>query len=137
MITLADRDKRAALPLIAKLAKAGFRLVSTTGTGLFLIENGLSVEPVYKLGHGKPDVIDLLRTGRIDLVCNTLTRGKEPERDGFRIRRAAVEAGIPCLTSLDTMAAYLRAITGQAESPGPPMALQDLSASRGIDATLM
>ena len=137
LITLADRDKRAALPLIAKLAKAGFRLVSTTGTGLFLIENGLSVEPVYKLGHGKPDVIDLLRTGRIDLVCNTLTRGKEPERDGFRIRRAAVEAGIPCLTSLDTMAAYLRAITGQAESPGPPMALQDLSASRGIDAALM
>ncbi|MCL6615427.1 MAG: ATP-grasp domain-containing protein, partial [Firmicutes bacterium] len=109
LVTIADRDKPAALPLIAGLARAGFRLVATTGTALFLIENGLSVEPVYKLGEGKPDVIDLLRTGRIEMVCNTLTRGREPERDGFRIRRAAVEVGIPCLTSLDTLRAYLKA----------------------------
>ncbi|NLG84601.1 MAG: carbamoyl-phosphate synthase large subunit [Firmicutes bacterium] len=133
LVTIADRDKPDALPLVAGLARAGFHLVATTGTALFLIENGLAVEPVYKLGEGKPDVIDLLRSGRIDMVCNTLPRGREPERDGFRIRRAAVEVGIPCLTSLDTLQAYLNALESPVEASAP-IALQDLDAVRGVQA---
>ncbi|MGE5551642.1 MAG: carbamoyl-phosphate synthase large subunit [Bacteroidota bacterium] len=134
LVTVADRDKKDALPLIKWLAKAGFRLAATAGTALFLIEHGLSVEPVYKIGQGSPDVIDLLRSGRIDLVCNTLTRGKEPERDGFQIRRAAVEVGIPCLTSLDTLQAYLKALLGQGGAANEPLALQDFSSTRGMEA---
>ena len=134
LVTVADRDKADALPLLVWLAKAGFRLVATTGTALFLIEHGLSVEPVYKIGEGSPDVLDLLRSGRVDLVCNTLTRGKEPERDGFRIRRAAVEAGIPCLTSLDTLQAYLKALLGQGTAATQPLALQDFSSAQGMEA---
>ena len=134
LVTVADRDKEDAFPLIAWLAKAGFRLAATTGTALFLIEHGLAVEPVYKIGEGSPDVLDLLRSGRVDLVCNTLTRGKEPERDGFRIRRAAVEAGIPCLTSLDTLQAYLKALLGQSTGATQPLALQDFSSPQGMEA---
>ncbi|MGE5598320.1 MAG: ATP-grasp domain-containing protein, partial [Bacteroidota bacterium] len=134
LVTIADRDKEEALPWIEWLAKAGFRLAATAGTALFLIEHGISVEPVNKLGRGTPDVLDLLRSGRVDLVCNTLTRGRVPERDGFRIRRAAVEAGIPCLTSLDTLQAYLKALLGQGGAANEPLALQDFSSPRGMEA---
>jgi len=59
------------------------------------------VERVNKVHEGSPHIVDLIRQNEIQLVINTLTRGKNPERDGFQIRRAAVEHGVPCLTSLD------------------------------------
>jgi carbamoyl-phosphate synthase large subunit len=53
-------------------------------------------------------LLDFIRKGKVQLVINTLTRGKQPERDGFKIRRESVENGIPCLTSLDTADAILK-----------------------------
>ena len=60
------------------------------------------MEVVNKVEEGSPNIIDLIRENKIDMIINTLTRGKAPQRDGFKIRRAAAEDGIPCLTSLDT-----------------------------------
>ena len=57
-----------------------------------------------------PDLLDVIRNGEAQFVINTLTKGKQPERDGFRIRRESVENGVPCLTSLDTAEAILRVI---------------------------
>ncbi|MCD5405666.1 MAG: hypothetical protein LRZ91_04110, partial [Desulfotomaculum sp.] len=73
-----------------------------------------------------PDIADLIRNGKIHLVINTLTKGKTHERDGFKIRRAAVEHGIPCLTSFDTTWALIEVmrILKAGEKPSI-LALQD------------
>ncbi|UOF89184.1 carbamoyl-phosphate synthase large subunit [Fodinisporobacter ferrooxydans] len=109
--TIADKDKQEALQILKRFAGLGFQLIATQGTGAFLQEHGLRVQIVNKLNDGYPNLVDLIRQGKADLVINTLTKGKEPQRDGFRIRREAVENGIACLTSLDTAQALLDVIT--------------------------
>ena len=110
LVTLANRDKVEAYPLIKTLVDLGFTISATQGTAIFLQERGLSVTVINKLAEGSPHVIDGIRDGQFDFVVNTLTRGKEPLSDGFRIRRAAVENHIPCLTSLDTLLAFTRGL---------------------------
>ena len=105
--TVADKDKEEALPLLRGYANLGFKFVATAGTAKLLRDHGIQVTEVHKLAEGSPNLVDLLRSGKADMVINTLTRGKQPSRDGFRIRREAVEHGIPCLTSLDTALAML------------------------------
>lgn len=109
LATLADKDKAEALPLLKKLAERGFKIMATMGTAAYLRVNGVEVTKLSKLSEGA-DIMDAIRGGQIQLVVNTITRGKEPQRDGFRIRRAAVEHNIPCLTSLDTVKAFLQVL---------------------------
>ncbi|MCL6639238.1 MAG: carbamoyl-phosphate synthase large subunit, partial [Firmicutes bacterium] len=101
LATIADRDKEEAVPIFKGLADLGYKIIATSGTARVLREAGLEVEKVNKVHEGSPHIVDLIRQNQIQLVINTLTRGKNPERDGFQIRRAAVEHGVPCLTSLD------------------------------------
>ncbi|MGB8955940.1 MAG: carbamoyl-phosphate synthase large subunit [Tumebacillaceae bacterium] len=105
--TVADKDKEEALPILCGYANLGFKFVATAGTAKLLRDRGIQVTEVHKLAEGSPNLVDLIRSGKADMVINTLTRGKQPSRDGFRIRREAVEHGIPCLTSLDTAQAML------------------------------
>ncbi len=102
LVTIADKDKKEVLPLIKKIEQMGFKIYATRGTAMLLEESGLEVERVNKLREGSPHVVDLILSGKIDLVINTFTKGKMPKTDGFRIRRAAVEYNIPCFTSLET-----------------------------------
>ncbi|MGM0370395.1 MAG: carbamoyl-phosphate synthase large subunit [Bacillota bacterium] len=110
LATIANKDKDEAIPHIKKFADLGFNVVATKGTAQALKETGLEVEEIKKLSEGSPNVIDLIKEDEIDLVVNTLTKGKVPARDGFKIRRNAVEMGIPCLTSLDTTEAILEVL---------------------------
>jgi len=110
LATIADKDKQEVIPILKGFVDLGFKLVATCGTANTLAEAGLPVEKVNKIREGSPHIIDHIRQGKIDLVINTLTRGKMPERDGFRIRRAAVEHAIPCLTSLDTTSVILKVL---------------------------
>jgi len=105
LVTVADKDKKEALPLIRTLSRMGFKIHATRGTAMFLEEAGLEVERINKIREGSPHVVDLIQSGSVDLVINTLTKGKMPNTDGFRIRRAAVEHNVPCFTSLDTATA--------------------------------
>ncbi|WP_274363353.1 carbamoyl-phosphate synthase large subunit [Paenibacillus thermotolerans] len=105
--TIADKDKEEAIDIFRGFIELGYRLVATGGTEKALSEAGLPVEHVHKLSEGSPNILDLIRTGEAQFVVNTLTKGKEPERDGFRIRREAVENGVVCMTSLDTVRALL------------------------------
>ncbi|MCS7310623.1 MAG: hypothetical protein NZ741_10415, partial [Armatimonadetes bacterium] len=74
-------------------------------------EHGLEATPVYKISEeGSPNLLDLIRRRKVDLLINTLTRDRQIEREGAIIRRASVERGIPCLTSLDTARALLKAL---------------------------
>ncbi|HHU51360.1 MAG TPA: carbamoyl-phosphate synthase large subunit [Firmicutes bacterium] len=110
LVSIADRDKEESLPVLTGLAKRGFTFLATRGTADFLKKNGLHAETVYKIGEGLPDVLKAIKQGRVGMVVNTPTRGKTPARTGFAIRRAAVEYGVPCFTSLDTLQAVLYAL---------------------------
>ena len=81
--------------------------MATGGTAAMLEKAGLHVTRVNKLSEGSPNILDMIRSGDAHFVINTLTKGKTPERDGFRIRREAVENGAVCMTSLDTAKALL------------------------------
>lgn len=105
--TIADKDKDEAVRLLRGFYHMGYEIVATGGTAAALVEAGIHVTTINKLSEGSPNILDLIRNGKAHFVINTLTKGKEPERDGFRIRREAVENGIVCMTSLDTVSALL------------------------------
>ncbi|MGM9928926.1 MAG: carbamoyl-phosphate synthase large subunit [Bacillus sp. (in: firmicutes)] len=110
LLTIADKDKAEALQLAKRFHNIGYQLIATSGTAAFLKENGIPVKVVNKIGAEEPTLLDVIRNGEAQYVINTLTKGKQPERDGFRIRRESVENGVACLTSLDTAEAILRVI---------------------------
>lgn len=102
LLTVADRDKEEAGELAQRFVQLGYRLAATSGTAEHLRQLGLEVEQVHKVHEEGRNIADYIKDGHIHMVVNTLTRGKQPERDGFKIRRAAVEHAVPCLTSIDT-----------------------------------
>ena len=107
LATLADKDKEEGRRILAEFHALGYRFAATPGTARLLESMGIPVRLVHKIGEGHPSVIDAIRGGEVDLLLNTPTRGKTPQRNGFQMRRAAVEFKVPCLTSLDTAAALL------------------------------
>ena len=104
LVSVADRNKPEALPIIRKLASHGYRLYATEGTASMIQAVDLPVEMVAKrLEEGHPNVEDVIRDGLVQGVINTPGGGEASViRDGFQIRRAAAEKHIPCFTSLDT-----------------------------------
>ena len=126
LVTVADKDKEEAFPIVKDFAERGFRIYATKGTAKMLGERNLQVEEVKKIREGSPNIIDYIKEGKIHLLFNTLTKGKKMESDGFKIRRAAVEHGIPCLTSIDTFEAIYRVLEkGFPRGAGRLLALQD------------
>ena len=107
LVTVADKDKEETVELMKGFARVGYKLMATGGTADALEAAGLFVTRVNKLSEGAPNILDHIREGHAQFVVNTLTKGKTPERDGFRIRREAVENGVVCMTSLDTVRALL------------------------------
>jgi carbamoyl-phosphate synthase large subunit len=119
LLTVADKDKEEAVTIARRFANIGYKLLATEGTASYLEQAGIPVEKVRKIGADGPNLLDVIRKGDAQLVINTLTKGKQPERDGFRIRRASVENGIPCLTSLDTAEAILTVLESMTFSSDP------------------
>jgi carbamoyl-phosphate synthase large subunit len=110
LFTVADKDKQESLKLAKRFAANGYRLMATSGTAVVLESAGLPVKVIGKIGSEGKTLLDVIHNGEAQFIINTLTKGKQPERDGFRIRREAVENGVPCLTSLDTADAILKVI---------------------------
>ncbi|MBO8142712.1 MAG: carbamoyl-phosphate synthase large subunit, partial [Firmicutes bacterium] len=125
LITLADKDKPEGVALASGFVELGFRVVATAGTAAYLRERGVPVDVVPKIGEARPDIVELIQSGQIDLVINTPTRGRLPARNGFRMRRAAVEFRVPCVTSLDTARALLDVIRDRAG--GRPVEVRSLA----------
>jgi len=115
LLTIADVDKPEIFPIVSRLVQMGCTLVATDGTARALHSAGFSPRLVAKIGEEGPTVLDVITAGEVDLVINTMSNiytdsaevGGPVFKDGFEIRRAAVERRIPCLTSLDTAAALL------------------------------
>ena len=110
LITVRDKDKNEMLPIAQKFDNKGFTIYATKGTAKFLEENGIKTKIVHKIWEGKDSILDLIQSGKLNFVINTPTKGKQSGRDGFKIRRMAVECKIPCFTSLDTVNALYAAI---------------------------
>jgi carbamoyl-phosphate synthase large subunit len=110
LMTVADKDKDEAVLLAKRFIDIGYQILATKGTAEHLTKANIAVREVDKIGSSGPTLLDIIQSGETQLVINTLTKGKQPARDGFRIRRESVENGIPCLTSLDTAEAILRVI---------------------------
>lgn len=114
LMTVADRDKEEAARLAKGFIDLGYHIQATGGTGKYFEEHGIPCVIVNKIHEGENNCADLIRRGEVDLMLNTLTYGKRPEREGFQLRRLAVEMGTPCLTSLDTAREVLRVVAGRA-----------------------
>jgi carbamoyl-phosphate synthase large subunit len=115
LATVADADKEESLAIIKGFAQIGFQIYATEGTAKFLNARGVAAAPVKKIKEGSPNPVDLVRGGQVDLLINTLSRDKQIELEAAQIRRASVELGIPCLTSLDTARALLLALCSRRE----------------------
>lgn len=109
-ITVKDRDKGEIIKVAKGFKEAGFLIYATQGTCEIFSKNGIEAVSLKKLNEGKPNILDLIYNGGLDLIINTPTQGRQESRDGFKIRRAAVERGIPCLTSVDTASALLMSL---------------------------
>ncbi|BDG61303.1 carbamoyl-phosphate synthase large subunit [Caldinitratiruptor microaerophilus] len=133
LFTVADKDKPEAMAIAADFAALGFRLLATAGTAAALAACKIPVERVNKVSEGAPNIPDLIRQGAVDLVVNTLSRGREVDRDGFLIRRAAVESGVPVLTSLDTARAVVQVLSALREGDEITVeALQDWTVAQVV-----
>ena len=112
LFSISDKNKKEALPLIKGFYALGYSLYATEGTAALIESNKMKVTTTgKKLGQGSPNVLDLINSGKVTGIINTITGGRTALQDGFHIRRAAVERRIPCFTSLDTARAGLRALT--------------------------
>ena len=111
LFTVADKDKEEMKQLAKAFADLGFEICATEGTAKAIQSMGIDAEVVGKVHERSSDIIQMIKNGKINMVINTLTQGKHSAKDGFKIRRATVEHGIACLTSLDTAWEVLRVLS--------------------------
>jgi carbamoyl-phosphate synthase large subunit len=125
LVSISDEEKPDAVGLMRRLVALGHALVATPGTFDFLQTHGIAATRVNRIGEPSPNVLDVIKERSVDLVINDFKSGRGPT-DNYRIRRAAVEASIASLTSLDTAHALVTALESEA---GPPRSLQEYQAS--------
>jgi carbamoyl-phosphate synthase large subunit len=127
-LSVNDHDKQAAVDLARRYMDLGFRLVATEGTANVLERAGMTVERVFKVKEGRPNVVDLIKGDRIHLIINT-PRGQETLFDEKAIRRAAVLARIPTITTIAAAQAAVEGIEAMQRRQTTVFALQQLHAS--------
>ena len=124
-LSVNDRDKRHVGPLGKDLKALGFRLLATRGTAAALEAAGIEADPVFKVNEGRPNIVDLVKTRKIDLIINT-PLGRESFYDEKSIRRAAIRHNIPCITTLSAAHAAALGIKALLDQRPEVGALQDL-----------
>lgn len=115
IITVKDADKGEVIDIARRYEKLGYIIYSTRRTAETLQENGIHARKVNRIDQESPTVMDLLLGHKIDLVIDTPTQGHDKNRDGFLIRRTAIETGVTTITSLDTARALVSSLEHQAE----------------------
>ena len=115
IITVKDADKLEAVEVARRFEKIGYRIYATRSTAKVLNENGVHAVRTNKITQESPNIMDLILGHEIDLVIDTPTQGRDKNRDGFLIRRNAIETGVNCLTSLDTANALVTSLENRAK----------------------
>jgi len=128
-ISVNDRDKRQLGTIGKELVSMGFKIVATRGTAAALHAMHVPCEEVYKVNEGRPNIVDLIKTGKVNLVVNT-PLGRESFYDEKSIRRAAIRYNIPCITTLSAAQAAVRGIHALIELKREVSCLQDLHNNR-------
>jgi carbamoyl-phosphate synthase large subunit len=123
-VTVNDRDKVAAAPIVRRFHEMGFRILSTAGTAAFLEAQGIPAERVFKVHEGRPHAIDLIVNREVVLLINT-PMGKHAQRDDYTIRQAAIANRVAYTTTLSAASAACDAIEALAVSEATVCPLQD------------
>lgn len=130
-LTVADNDKQELIPIAAVLDYLGYDIYATHGTANVLNFNFVAANTISKLAKDPSGIQGLFESGRLKLILNTPTRGRRAERDGFKLRRMAVEHRIPCITSLDTARVLLQSMkSGKTDADIVPLSLTDIQESK-------
>ena len=132
-VTVNDRDKPAATPIVRRFYEMGFKLFATEGTARFLQQRGVPCERVFKLHEGRPHGIDLIVNGEIQLLINT-PMGKDAQVDDYRLRQSAIARRLAYTTTLSAANAACDAILSMRSRPGQVRSLQEWHA--GLSAGL-
>ncbi len=132
IITVKDADKGEAIEIGRRFEKLGYIIYATRSTAAALNEAGVKARKVNKISQESPTVMDLILGHRIDLVIDTPTQGRDKSRDGFLIRRTAIETGVNCITAMDTARALVTSLENK-ERQGSSLTLVDIAtiAKRG------
>ncbi|TNF45540.1 carbamoyl-phosphate synthase large subunit [bacterium] len=109
LITVADRDKKASIDMARKFSDLGFNILATKGTYAFLEEEGIKSEPIKKYHEGRPNIVDAIMNGEIQLVVNSPS-GRMSEEDDSYIRKAAIKHRVPYITTITAAVAAVRGI---------------------------
>ena len=123
IVTVKDADKGEAIEIGRRFEKLGYTIYATRSTAAALSEAGVKARKVNKISQESPTVMDLILGHRIDLVIDTPTQGRDKHRDGFLIRRTAIETGVYCITAMDTA----RALVNSLENAGKQLSLVDIA----------
>lgn len=107
LATIRDHDKEDFLPLAKRCSDMGCKFIATAGTAKFLEDNGISVQKVKKIEEGVPNVLDIIRSGMIDLMIDVPEKSNDIHSDSFKIRRISTECSVSLMTSLDTVSAMV------------------------------
>ena len=110
IVTVNDADKPTVTPLVRRLADLGFTILATNGTRHHLNQLGIACERIYKVGEGRPHIVDRIVSGRVGLLINT-PLGKKSQYDDYAMRRAAITYGVPYLTTMSATSAAVDAVT--------------------------
>ena len=129
-VSVAERDRQAVVPISRRLATLGFRLIGTSGTVGTLLQHGIDITTIRKIREGRPNLLDHLANGTIDLIVNTPS-GKGARTDEGRIRASAVSHGVPCITTIAGARAAVAAMERLREGKLNVYALQDLLSNVG------
>ena len=124
LFTIADRDKSAALEPVRLFREMGFRIMTTQGTYEFLKGHGIETVPVRKLGFGRPNLVDAIKSGEVQLLVNTPS-GKRSAEDNSDVRKAAIRYKVPYITTTAAAIAAAKGIAARREGAPQVKSLQD------------
>jgi carbamoyl-phosphate synthase large subunit len=123
-ISVNQHDKKNVIKITERLRQLGFKLIASRGTAAALQQQGFPVETVYKVNEGRPHIVDLIKSGKVDLVLNT-PLGKDSFFDERAIRRAAMQHGVPCITTLSGGTAVASGIAALQQNKVDVLSLQE------------
>jgi carbamoyl-phosphate synthase large subunit len=132
-VTVNDSDKPTVTPIARRFHEMGFRLIATEGTARYLQKRGIACESVHKVWEGRPNAVDLIISGRVQLLINT-PLGKYSQRDDYALRRAALMHRVPYTTTMSAASAACDAVIALRSSRGEVMSLQERYAARPTSA---